>query len=120
MVSDPLFIIYNETDDNADFVCNIEGDALDKKVIKYVFHKEGADNPLTPIIKEIPSSVNGDQPMKFDPNDLEHGIYTLSVYAEGYAGGSLITSNILTHKVLRYNSGEGTPLLGILINKYIE
>ena len=120
MVSNPLFIIYNKVDDNTDFVCNIEGDALDKKVIKYVFHKEGADNPLTPILKEIPSSVNGDQPMKFDPNNLEHGVYTLSVYAEGYAGGSLITSNTLTHKVLRYDDQEGTPLLGILIDEYIE
>ena len=121
MVSNPLFIIYNEPDDNIDFVCNIEGDALDKKVIKYVFHKEGADNPLTPIIKEIPSSVNGDQPMKFNPDGLDgHGVYTLSVYAEGYAGGSLITSNTLIHKVLRYDRDEGTPLLGILIDEYIE
>lgn len=119
-VSDALFTIYNDSEDNVDFVCNIAGDALDEKVIKYIFQKEGDEKALEPMIKSIPSNVNGDQPMRFNPDDLEHGVYTLTVYAEGYSGGSLISSNTIIHKVLRYNSNENTPLLGILIDEQIE
>lgn len=119
-VSDSLFIIQNDSSDNIDFICNIEGDSLDKKLIKYIFQKEGDEKPLEPMIKTIPSNVNGDQPIRFNPDDLEHGVYTLTVYAEGYAGGSLIQSNTIIHKVLRYNINENSPLLGILIDEQIE
>lgn len=119
---DDIFIIQNDVKDNQNFVCSIDGDALDEKVIKYTFYKEGDNKPflIEPLIKTLPSNATGTQAMTFNPDLFVHGAYLLEVEAQGYAGGSLITSNKLQYKVLRYNINESNMILGVLVDNEVE
>lgn len=123
-VSEDILILWNDNDtnhENESFICSIDGDALDEKCIKYVFYREGDNNNTTTLTQTIPSTATGNQTFNFNPNDFQnHGVYVLEVYAQGYAGGSLIKSNILTHKILRYNADEGSFILGIFSEEIIE
>jgi hypothetical protein len=56
----------------------------------------------------------------FPPDKLRHGIFNLEVEVSGYAGGSLITSNKIRHKVLRYDSEASSFLLGIMMESEVE
>ena len=107
---DDIFIVQNDIKDNQNFVCSIDGDALDEKVIKYTFYKEGDNKPflIEPLIKTLPSNATGTQAMTFNPYLFVHGAYLLEVEAQGYAGGSLITSNKLKYKVIQTKQDQIT------------
>jgi hypothetical protein len=53
-------------------------------------------------------------------SELAHGEYTLKVQASASVGGTTIYSNILTHKLLRYDEEVAQPIFSALIPEKTE
>jgi hypothetical protein len=75
---------------------------------------------IDPIETDLEPGAFGVLTETFPPNRLGHGIYNLEVEVSGYAGGSLITSNKIRHKVLRYDSEASNFLLGVMMESEVE
>jgi hypothetical protein len=120
---DDIFIIKDEIMENINFEYILDGDILDEKTVTYYFYKEGEEgaSPKT-IVTHLASDAFGPQYMTFDPiNDLpEYGNYNLAIEAKGKVGGNTITSNRITHKVLRYTNDANNFLLGVKLDERIE
>lgn len=119
-----IFILWDSVEDNQNFKCNLDGDALEDKKIKYKFFKEEDYTPVYETYQTLLPNDSGEQAMTFDTSNLtglwEHGVYILEVQAEGKANGGMVASNKLIFKVIRYNEQTGIPLLGVLIDDEIE
>lgn len=118
-----MFILWDDIKNNTNFRCNLDGDALEDKKIKYKFFAEEDHTLIYETYQSLLPNDSGEQAMTFDTSEFglqEHGIYTLEVQAEGRANGGMVPSNKLIFKVIRYNENTGTPLLGILIDDKVE
>jgi hypothetical protein len=59
-------------------------------------------------------------PKDIDVSALPHGSYEMRVLMTGYVGNTLISSNILYHNVVRYNSDVGQPIFSYLLPSAFE
>jgi hypothetical protein len=59
-------------------------------------------------------------PKDIDVSTLPHGSYEMRVLMTGYVGNTLISSNILYHNVVRYNSDVGQPIFSYLLPSAVE
>ena len=106
--------------DNFSYRVSLSGStALSNYVMHFDFYNDNGDLQA----QEIPiekNQIGSNTPCTLDLSTLLHGAYTMKVYFTGQVGiNNIITSNILTHKMIRYKEG-GDPILGVLIPEHCE
>ena len=93
--------------------------ALSNYNMHFDFYNDNGDLSYAQETKIEKNQIGSNIPCSIDLSTLIHGAYTLKVYFTGQAGVNTITSNIFTHKMIRYKEG-GDPILGILIPEICE
>jgi hypothetical protein len=101
--------------------CNASGGSTlsDRKLV-YKFYTES--NLVTPIKTiEYPTTTIGNVKKTLDLSGLTHGAYFLKVQATGrISGGVNVDSNTLTHKLLYFDSADGSPVFSVLVPEKTE
>lgn len=92
------------------------GLSLSNRRLIYNFYTEGnLDFPIKTI--EYATMIEGNVKKTLDLTGLNHGAYILKVQAFGDISGTTTTvsSNIITHKVLCYDSSNGAAIFSVFI-----
>ena len=101
--------------------CNINGGtALNDRKVIYSFYTES--NLTTPIktIEYLTTTV-GNVKKTLDLKGLTHGTYVLKVQAVGNISGNVtVKSNILTHKLLKYDETDGSSIFSVVVPEKTE
>jgi hypothetical protein len=98
------------------YVCKISGGRnLKNRKITYTLFRE---SNLSAVVDKSEASSSNDEDVtkNLDLTKCSHGIYVLTAQASGTIdGGGTVYSNTLTHKVIRFDSGVGTPIFAVKI-----
>lgn len=112
---DSLFIADKE---RIEYVSNLAGGrTLTSKQMIYSFYNED-EELVSEQIQEL--ETVGDILHNLPISGLAHGIYELRVQAKGVLNNTIIPSNILKHRVLRFDNQVNTPLFAVQIPEKIE
>lgn len=102
--------------------CDVYGGlSLSNRRLIYNFYTEGnLDFPIKTI--EYATMIEGNVKKTLDLTGLNHGAYILKVQAFGDISGTTTTvsSNIITHKVLCYDSSNGAAIFSVFIPEQTE
>ena len=111
--------LFGVSTNSFDYVCSIGGTAsLDKTL---VFELEDVNGKKSKLLESPVESSTTEITKTLDLSSVEHGEYTLRVYTEATATGNIqVKSNILIHKMLRYDSKVGTPIFSALVPEVTE
>ena len=108
------------------YACNLAGatSGVSNKKISYTFYSEtNLYEPVIPVqTRELSVSDEGEMQKELDLSALPHGVYVLKVIASAVIGASndTIYSNELTHKIARFDSANGRPLLMVMLPDVTE
>ena len=101
--------------------CDVNGGTtLSGRKVTYTFYSE--NNLLSPVKTiDYETTINGNVLNPLNLSGLTHGAYVMKVQASGsIGGGSRVESNILTHKMIYFNSEAGTPVFTVLLPEVTE
>lgn len=101
--------------------CDVNGGTtLSGRKVTYTFYNE--NNLLSPVKTiDYETTINGNVLNPLNLSGLAHGAYVMKVQASGsIGGGSRVESNILTHKMIYFNSEAGTPVFTVLLPDVTE
>ena len=109
------------TESSIDYKCRVGGSLeLDSRIIKYELYASLDADPVYETELELTATQSGQTTKTIDLSSVGHGDYTLKVQMIGTIGIATISSNILTHKILRYDENVGLPVFSILVPDVIE
>ena len=112
--------LFGVTENSFDYRCTVGGSLdLDNRTIKYELYDEN-DISIYSTDYQLESNQTGTVTRTIDLSTVAHGSYTLRVKMVGSVSGTEITSNELTHKLLRYQEVVGQPIFTALIPNETE
>lgn len=94
----------------------------DKKIVYTFYDQDNATTPRSTQERALNAADTGTYSKSLDLKDLPHGVYVMRVKAQAAITGSTNTlySNELVHKVARFDSINGSPLLMIMTPEVTE
>lgn len=111
--------LFSVATDSFDYVCKLSsGAGFDTRTITYTLYNE-QDISVYVQEKELTSSETSTT-KTIDLSDIQHGTYTLKVQLTGTIGTAKVESNILTHKLLRYQDSVAQPIFAVMIPEEIQ
>ena len=114
-------ILYSLTGKHT-YDCDVNGglSLSNRRVIYSFFTESNLDDPIKTI--EYPTTIEGNVKKELDLSGLTHGTYVMKVQALGDIPGttSTVPSNIITHKILTYESSNGAALFSVFIPEQTE
>ena len=117
-LEDPLLAV---TSSSIDYKCTVGGSLeLDSRIIRYELYASLDSDPVYDAELELTATQSGQTTKTIDLSGVGHGDYTLKVQLIGTIGVATISSNILTHKILRFDESVGLPVFSILVPDVIE
>lgn len=109
------------TSTSIDYKCTVGGSLeLDSRIIKYELYASLDADPVYETELVLTATQSGQTTKTIDLSSVGHGDYTLKVQMIGTIGVATISSNILTHKILRFDENVGLPVFSILVPDIIE
>lgn len=110
--------LFTADGNNIEYISNLSGGrSLSSKQMIYSFYNENEELVLEQV-KDL--ETIGDISNSIDISELIHGIYELRVQAKGQLNNTTIPSNILKHKVLRFDNQVNTPLFAVQVPEKME
>ena len=104
------------------YICDVSGGStLDSRILYYDIYKE--DNSVKPVLSYefVLESNQGEGIQKnIDVSELPQDNYILKIQAKGISGSTEVWSNVLTHKIVRYDPDANKPILGVHIPEKTE
>ena len=94
----------------------------DKKIIYQIYAEDNSYAPVATFEKNLAATDEDEIQTLMDLSVLPHGVYVLKVQASAKIVGTTttLTSNILTHKIARFDSGSNDPLLMVYLPEVTE
>lgn len=113
--------LFGVTEDSFDYICAVSGggQGLATRKLIYELYDE-TDHKRFETSYELEENQSGNITRTIDLSKVSHGAYTLKVKMEGAIGVTIVSSNELTHKLLRYQEEVGQPIFTALIPERIE
>lgn len=110
--------LFGASGNEMDYICIIGGsNSLSNRTISYtVYDSFNVEKSLGTF--EVGTSTTITKSLKL--SELAHGEYTLKVQAYATVGGTTVYSNVLTHKLLRYDEEVAQPIFSALIPEKTE
>lgn len=119
--------IFKSVEDSHSFSCVVGGAKTgisNKKIIISIYNEDNLNAPIInpPQEVSVENGFNGQKTCLLDLKSLPHGVYVLKVQMTANITGSekIISSNILTHKLIRFIPGSAGALFAINVPKEIE
>lgn len=113
--------LFGVSEDSYDYLCTIGGSlGLSSRTIVYELYEESAIKPVYSTEFELEATQIGTITKTLNLSTVPHGDYTLKVQILGVINGVSISSNILTHKILRYRDDVARPIFSALIPERTE
>ena len=118
-------IIFSSKEDYPTYSCLVSGAKSgieNKKIICSFFNEDNLNAVIYKQEIELDSNFTGSKQFNLNFIDLNHGVYVMTVQAEAKILGSatIIKSNLLTHRVVRFNENIGNALFAINIPEKTE
>lgn len=114
-------ILYSLTGKHT-YDCDVNGglSLSNRRVVYSFFTESNLDDPIKTI--EYPTTIEGNVKKELDLSGLTHGTYVMKVQALGDIPGttSVVPSNIITHKILTYDSSNGAAIFSVFIPEQTE
>ena len=102
--------------------CNVNGGlSLSNRRVIYSFYTESNQFDAIKTI-EYATTIEGNVKKELDLSGLNHGTYVLKVQALGNIEGTstIVPSNIITHKILCYDSSNGAAIFSVFVPERTE
>ena len=97
---------------------------VNKKLVFNIYANDNTNIPLMPTIEDTSIANNhiGSWSSSLQLDELKHGVYNLEVKVQATieSSGSLIESNVLTHKIIKFAPEDGGNLLAYSLPDKIE
>lgn len=121
-VEDSLF---STLETSYQYSCKLAGatsGVSNKKIIYYFYNEKDLNTVVYQQERELAVADQGALQTTLNLSGLPHGSYVLKVRAQASITGSttVLYSNILTHKIARFDAANGTPLLLIITPEVTE
>ncbi len=103
--------------------CTVNGGlSLKNRRVIYSFYKDGSSVAMPAKTIEYLTTIDGNVKKELDLSDLTHGTYVMKVQATGNIENTTTTvsSNILTHKIIYFDSAQGTALFSAFLPEKTE
>ncbi len=118
-------IIINTPENEYVYSCIVGGaksGITEKKLIFNFYNEDNLNAPVHTQEQDLDSNFNGSRQVKLDLDKLNHGVYVMQVIVQAKISGTttIVKSNILTHKIIRFVSGSSNALLAIVLPDKIE
>ena len=118
-------VIFASLGNKYTYTCKIGGaqSGISSKKLIFSFYNENNLNGQPFVIEEeVDRNYIGSWPVELDLTELEHGNYIMTVQAEAKISGSsnVIPSNVLTHKISKFDENINSALFTALLPDRLE